>query len=161
MDFITNAIATAIDRGPERKPARPRDTQRSRVYAAERAAFGNGGPEGMTIEEVERFVATLWESGTARRARAREDCRRRAAPIVYDGRGCRRATGGFGQVTIPRWARSRWVICHEVAHCIAGNRPWHGPAFCRVYLELIEEVLGFEARERLALEMRRRNVRTR
>lgn len=162
MDFITKAIATAIERGPARRPAQARDGQRSKVYAAEDAAFDKAKSEGMTVEEVEAFVAWLWRSYAARKAMIRNGPSRAwRQPRVADGRGCRRASAGGGVVTIPRWARSRWVVCHEVAHEIVIRGPWHGPEFCRTYLELIEEALGFEARERLGLEMRKRNVKTR
>lgn len=165
MDFITSAIAKAIEQGPAplaRRSTRPRDTQRSKVYAAENAAFDKSKSEGMSVEDVERFVAEVWRSDTAKAMRVAKGDPDRGAPRVADGRGCRWARGGVGKITIPLWARSRWIVLHELAHSLTSRRhAAHGPEFCRNYLELVERFLGFEARERLGWEMLKRRVKTR
>lgn len=152
-------MATAImDTPAQRRRTTTRDQQRSRVYAAENAAFDKSKSEGMTVEQVERFVEEVWNSRTVERMRRSIWTR---APRVHDGRGHRRAVSYGGMIAIPLWARSRWVVLHELAHELTTQEPAHGPHFVANYLTLVERFLGFEARERLGAEMRKRNVKTR
>ena len=158
MDIVTNSIYSALGNGP----SRPRDTQRSKVYAAEGAAFGRAKEE-LTLDECRAFIAEVWRSETAKQLRHGTGRQWRVyPPRLADGRGCRSASAGNGEVTLPRWARSKWVILHELSHEITeGRRAAHGPEFCRSDLRLVERFIGFEARERLGAKMRKRGVRTR
>jgi hypothetical protein len=157
MDFITKAIATAIEQGPRTV----RDSQRSKCYAAERAAYPDrDGPGPLTIAECEKLANEMVEY--ARRVGIVGTWRRH--PIrVADGRGRRAAGASWGgnEITLPRWARRVEVVAHEVAHCISPEQPPHGPHWVERFLRLIERFDGFEARQRLGAEMVKRGVRTR
>lgn len=123
-------------------PNRLRDSQRSREYDAERQAFTSadgfsGPPLFKTAAECQSFVDDV--------------CRTEGIePImVKDGRGRVNAGAYFASrtITLPRWARSRHVILHEIAHHM--NRDLnpaplapHGPEFARTYLDLVRRILG-------------------
>lgn len=66
-------------------------------------------------------------------------------PRVTDGRGRRRACYSPRSHTIkmPRSMRYPTLVCHEVAHAIAGEAGgWHGPRFARLVAKLWEKYLG-------------------
>lgn len=83
---------------------------------------------------------------------------------VLDGRGLRPATvarGGDGSITIRRRVRCRWVVLHELTHCLVSpaRHEGHGPEFVRVYLSLVRHFLGRQARRNLKAAMRAEGVR--
>src|SRR5262245_5192050 len=104
---------------------RPRDAQRSRLYRAEDNAFGNPTAAFYKVanepfetvkncqDQIDRITSSEWWKARIGRSRP-------SAIAVTDGRGARRATAReFGRVVnLPRWARKRWVILHELAHCL-------------------------------------------
>jgi len=118
---------------------RPRDTQRSRLYAAESGAFEDTSAEQRleTMAEVQEFLDTevqrvLWSYGIRR------------AVWATDGRGRRRACGDpGGRIRLPRWSRVNWIVLHEVAHTLQPlGTAWHGPEFCGIYRQLVWDVMG-------------------
>jgi putative metallohydrolase (TIGR04338 family) len=128
----------------------PRDTQRSRLYKAENAAFkGNplGGKRLETVPDIERFVQKVANRAPIK-SRYPELAR---SPIrVKDGRGRRRACGGYRSISIPLWARTEWIVLHELAHVATLRRHGetvaaHGREFVSCYLTLIYFILGKEA----------------
>jgi hypothetical protein len=67
------------------------------------------------------------------------------APVVTDGRGRRSAcySPRMHAIKLPRWARTKFVVCHEMAHAIAGQAGgWHGPRFARTLLILWTRYAG-------------------
>jgi len=139
---------------------RNRDNQRSKVYKAENAIWSKDGDGDMTIQEIEGLLDEIWEN----RLIHNEFMPFRHRPQVADGRGCRKARGGADRITMPKWARRRWVVLHEAAHSvhIQGSSPleaYHGPEFCKIYLRLVEIYMGFEARQKLAASFRKHRVK--
>lgn len=140
------AKPTAAKRSLKSRSARrPRDSQRSRVYAAER-----GVPQGAKFKgfaECRAYVDGIVASGWWR-----EKFPHVPTVEVKDGRG-RRHAGGSAQhrfVTLPRWARNELIVLHELAHVVdAPNNPGHGPEFARLYLEFVREWRGESAAARL------------
>ncbi len=69
---------------------------------------------------------------------------------LNDGRGTNSAMVRFWpglkfELTIPRWARQRLVILHELSHvmtAMVGGVDDHGPIFCANFLNLVERWLG-------------------
>jgi hypothetical protein len=102
---------------------RERDTQRSKVYAWERSEFG-WDKEVMSLEQCQALARSI-------------------RPGVWAGDGCgRRAACAVPQenvIKLPKWARTKWVVLHEVAHLIAwdGRRAAHGREFMAEYLDLL------------------------
>lgn len=140
--------------------ARPRDSQRSRLYAAERAAFGHA-IDLFSITEVERYVERVWSMKRVQGAFPNLGF----LPRVDDGRGRRSACASDRAISVPRALRMRWVIVHELAHIIAGrefgrrNIAWHGWQFAQTYLRLARLVLGVEAETALKAQFKARRVK--
>lgn len=115
---------------------RPRDFQRSRLYAWERQVSKRLAidmfAEQLTLDEARSFVERVW-----REERTRYGHANREAPPVKDGRGRRKAGGSLRAITLPRWSRNPWVVLHEMAHAVTqsetlGEHPpggWHGEHF--------------------------------
>lgn len=120
-----------------------RDYQRQKVYDAEQAvsvATNNAVADGLPTAKwdylqkyVKDMTETVWFQARWKGQKIR----------VKDGRMCRRAIGGWGQIQMPKWSRSPLIILHEVAHAV-GN--WtgdkHGPNYCGHYLYLVYHQLG-------------------
>lgn len=128
-----------------------RDSQRSRVYKAERHVHHLGAPL-REVKDIERFI----KKQLARKAITRRypDATRRVE--VGDGRG-RRAACAWGdwKISIPLWARHEVVVIHELAHIVT-NRHFgsygvaaHGWQFCSVFLDLVRFIMGREAHDAL------------
>ena len=147
-----------------------RDTQRSRVYAAEefvRTLFDRVAqhssraidffgaqitlpPEARfaSVDSVQRYI----DSVLALPAVAAQwpytttvavRARRSATAAHYEN------IGGAGVVAVPareRWALRELVVLHEVAHHLCGGGgPAHGPDFVATFCALAEAVMGAEA----------------
>ena len=161
-----------------------RDNQRSKVYAAEGAAFGvqmraftrvsedigeplvlppgeyppfgGGGARGTRLEpsgDISWHRYTVRDQPTEW-ALSLKDCQRftdritrssawphtRTSVVVRDGRG-RRAACAYGfTIKLPRWARTKTVICHELAHIAGGDK--HGTKFARCYIDFVARFVG-------------------
>lgn len=157
---------TPLLRPRKQQPLRPRDSQRARVYRAEREAFDVYSEKTPRLElaAVERFVTrvvaepwfvdTFGALGTVR---------------IKDGRGTRHAYSAYDQrrhgvlFSFPRWSRSLPVLLHEVAHPASLRRHGlvaaHGPEFASAYLALVARHLGDEAHARLGAAFARHRVR--
>ncbi len=138
---------------PRRRP--PRDSQRSRLYDAERAL--RGGRRFVTVEECQAYVdgvlASEWWRSRFPRVRAIR---------VTDGRG-RRHAGAFvesARIALPKWARTERVLLHEIAHHAAPRAAAaHGPEFARIYVELVREFRGEKPARRLLAALHAHRVR--
>ncbi len=151
--------------------SRKRDSQRSRVYAAEdfvrtlfdRAAehgsptvefFGTQltlPPEGRfaSVESVQRYVDDVLALPAVRQhwpkvSRAMVRARRAATAAHYENRD------GAGVIAVPDrdtadWAMRELVVLHEVAHHLCRALPPHGPEFVATICTLAELVMGPEA----------------
>lgn len=67
-----------------------------------------------------------------------------AAPPVCDGRGSCDARAYLGRIHLPRWARNKLIVLHELAHCVTGlfDEPDsynHSGKFMQVYLRLLAQ----------------------
>ncbi len=110
----------------------PRDAQRQKVYAWERAhvwpLFADATHQ-LTLPACERLVQRVFQRYGQK------------APKVYNGRGKRNASWSLYGIQLPRWARTTWVVLHECAHGLqhvfAPDDPHHGAAFMGLYLELL------------------------
>lgn len=144
---------------------RPRDSQRSAVYAWERRVglVGNSHPK-ISLEECRALVEKLWVGymGSSKNM-----------PTVTDGRGRRSAcySPSDNSLRLPVWSRQEGVVAHEVAHAIVDwkiVRAWnqnrkhaaHGPEFVRVFCELAVAFQGWDPKVLLeGLTSGKRNVR--
>lgn len=143
-----------------------RDSQRSKVYAWERAAIP-GWQEGQWRGEgAHRHIASdgiehtfyRWQRCRIDAELPLADCAALVAkvwagyrpgaapPRVTPGHMARAATGDRSRVNLPRWARQSVVVIHETAHSLLPLVRWeagavclaaHGPEFVRLFIELL------------------------
>jgi putative metallohydrolase (TIGR04338 family) len=131
---------------------RPRDNQRSRCYAWERAVVAAFGarfyqPDFATLEECEAFMNPIWRKERGRVGLAHQ----RAPELARNLWGQQRATASSNHVLkLPKWARSRWVILHEMAHRLTPADEAHGPRFVGVLIGLVCRWIGYDARRLMA-----------
>jgi putative metallohydrolase (TIGR04338 family) len=132
-------------------PSPRRDTQRGKLYAAERVCQPPE-PEFRTVIDCQVFVDEVI-------AEHREWFWPKYV-CVQDGRGRRSACASFDTISVPRWARTRIVILHELAHIITPPPfAWHGPEFALNFLKLVRSVLGFDQYNKLATSFEDHSVR--
>lgn len=163
-----------------------RDSQRQKVYDAERAAWAEITERGLwkgvkldTVADCREYL----ESIVARKTIQRWFDRAAKFPVhVADGRGTSYARGGLKSVGVyeewadayvgrthlwvnaPRWSRTEGVLIHELTHClvpIGGENPAHGWRFCEAYLKIMGNVVGPEARDILKAQFKAHRVRYR
>jgi putative metallohydrolase (TIGR04338 family) len=147
---------------------RPRDSQRSKLYAAEHAI--PGGKRYTTVAECQAFVDSVLDRKLVQRhypsamdERWYHDGRHYRIE-VRDGRGHRNATGCAGTriIQAPKWARSQRVLLHEMAHVLVGQGvAAHGWEFAGCYAFLVRQVMGKEAEAKLLASFKARKVRWR
>jgi len=127
---------------------RARDFQRSKVYSSERSLHEAG--ELLTLEECQRIVDKITYSAWWAKRYGRI-----VSVTVKDGRGRRRAGAWADKIALPRWARKRSVICHELAHVAIRilqdprKVPAHGIRYCEAYLEIVKRWMGQETHDDL------------
>jgi putative metallohydrolase (TIGR04338 family) len=143
-----------------------KDMQRQKLYNAENECFGAHDGKTYTpyaigefdMPAVEAFVQSVTDSKYVRRKYGTYKIK------LKDGRGCRMARGGphTMTLTLPRWARYRWVVLHEIAHVLAPiSPPPHSWQFAAIYLDLVRHFLGKDDEARLKQCFRKYKVRWR
>ena len=133
--------------------ARPRDSQRARLYRAEDEV--GPGRRLPTVEVLQAYVDDLRGTDWFRS--------RWGAPSleVRPGYGHRRATADReGVLQMPRWARTEAVLLHEVAHCLTPvTFAAHGPEYAGVLLSLVRRAVDPGTAQRLEDAFTRNRVR--
>ena len=137
-----------------------RDYQRAAVYKAEDLVFGKHNPPTMKcLGEVQGYMDRITNSEYWQSLKGWKRVR------VGDGRGRNRACykPSSKQVCFPIWARSEWIVIHEMAHCLThkttGGYSAHGTHFCGHYLSLVEELLGLDKAIELSESFKSQGVR--
>lgn len=140
--------------------SRVRDYQRGKVYKAEDAVFDKDkNAEMESLDEVRAYMGKVTGSD---HWKAQEGWQR---VKVGDGRGRRAACykPTKKQVCFPLWSRSKWIIIHEMAHCLTHRTTkdgtGHGTHFAGHYLSLVEELLGSDSAHALAESFSKHGVR--
>lgn len=164
----------------------PRDTQRSRVYAAEqfvRTLFDRAAQHGSraidffgepitlppearfaSVESVQRYVDMVLALPAVAELRSSPGgvavrARRSATAAHYENRD------GAGVIAVPdrlsaAWAMRELVVLHEVAHHLCGPAgPAHGPRFVATFCALASAVMGPEAGHILRVVYAKQGVR--
>ncbi len=134
---LTGVPAPQKVRRRTRKPKRPRDFQRARVYRWEAAHVFPHAGEPLSLAACRTLVEAVF-----RWAERPGDTPGWRPPLVTDGRGRRHACGSREAIKLPRWARTRAVVLHECAHGLA--RDMHGPEFVAAYVGLLECFAGLD-----------------
>lgn len=143
----------------------PRDSQRSKVYDAENAAFGKASKPDAGLESVDQCQAfvdrVLGTPGIVDRFSR--------APVVTvkPGHGARHArfdaigSRGSGDLIAPKWSRRKVWLLHELAHALTHreDEPWHGWRFCECYLYLVRVFAGRGCEDSLKREFKAHRVK--
>jgi putative metallohydrolase (TIGR04338 family) len=143
---------------------RPRDSQKSRLYKAERAALDKISKRLDTIDDITRFVDRIRKRATIVRRYGYELKR---SVFIGDGRGKRNAGGDSRGIYMPKWSRTEYIVLHELSHCIACRRygryniAAHGREFAAVYVDLVRYIIGKEAADALKASFREHRVKFR
>lgn len=148
----------------------PRDSQRSKVYAAERATFHDYSQpwqqaEYPTLAEATALVRRVERSASWAKLCDRGGMARTWRPVTVEaGRNGGHAWGTH-TISLGRYGRQDWVVLHELAH-IATTRRYgdlaaaaHGWQFCDTYLRLVRTWLGKPQRDALRAAFRAHGVR--
>lgn len=133
--------------------ARPRDTQRSRVYAWQRKAFTTEqhyrtDERFRDIEAAAAYMAPIWRSERGRYGLAKQP-----APKVESSSWGQRSAIAHDdhRITLPLWARNPIVMLHELAHRLTPDDPGHGPRWVGCFIGLLCRHHGQDANELMAL----------
>ncbi len=145
-----------------RVSSKPRDTQKQKLYNAERVLRAYADPL-PTVADMEKYVAKVLKRAPIV-ARYPQDLQ----PIdVCPGKwGQRRALAhGGDRISMPKWSRDTHIVLHEVAHVIASrvhgarNIAGHGWQYAKVYIDLVHFMMGREAAEALKISFAHHGVR--
>ena len=133
--------------------ARPRDSQRARLYRAEGEV--DSGRRLPTVERMQIYVDALCAADWFLARWGTQSFE------VRPGFGHRRATADeHGVLQMPKWARTELVILHEVAHCVTPRTcAAHGPEYAGVLLALARRAMGPATAQRLEDAFARQRVR--
>jgi hypothetical protein len=146
-----------------------RDSQRSKLYKAEDAAFRRAGEPTLDFGQTVDFIRKVEGSAIWRKILDEGPRQREWRPLIIEAGKSNWSACAHGtfRVIIPTWARKEWVILHELAH-IAVTRTYtdanaapHGWQFASVYLRLVKHFLGKAAHDKLRDEFRSAKVRSR
>jgi len=142
--------------------ARPRDSQRSRMYASEYECYGWSKMEFQSMPELEEYLWSVLENRhvLSKYKMARDIVAGTQKLKVSAGQGHRRALVRFElahiSVTFPRKTRCKWVVLHEIAHMLTPREAAaHGREFARTYLHLVKLFLGRETEKKLKTAMKK------
>lgn len=137
-----------------------RDSQRSKLYKAEKV-LDSLSARLETIPEVEAYMDKVLSSAPIQRRYAKH---LRRQITVKDGRGVRTAKGCRYWVKLPRWARTQYIVLHEVAHSLTqrihgDDVAGHGWQYAAIYLDLVRFGMGTEAHATLKASFKAGKVR--
>ena len=122
--------------------------QAGRLYAAEEIS-GIKYDESMTLKECQKFVDKVL---SRKYILEKHGVQAQRPILVLDGRGCRKASATFRHgnrvIKLPRWARGKYVILHEVAHHLT-DLNGHRAEFASCLLDLVRHFLGKESADAL------------
>lgn len=116
-----------------------RDSQRAKLYAAEREAFGDRMHQEnrIPLPVMQARCNDITNSETWRKIY--QDEFRRITVLRHvelrPGHWCKRALAYRSHIQLPLWARNELVLLHELAHVASGRA--HCWIFASVYLDLV------------------------
>ncbi len=140
--------------------ARARDSQRSKVYKAQRVidgkSFFNSVPK--TQAYVDKITRSVWwkkqHRGYIKTVK------------VKDGRRRKRASAyGANTIVMPSWSRYEMVILHELAHCIVHSydapeiEAGHGRLYASLFLKIVKRFMGKWEHDQLKASFKRHRVK--
>jgi len=145
---------------------RPRDNQKSRLYAAEWECFGRPSMEFKDMGQLEDYLWSVLENRYVQKKYqiAREIVSGTQWLKVDNGAGFRQATTLWHpdsiQMTFPRRSRCSWQVLHELSHVFTPrDAQAHGREFARIYLHLVRVFFGEEIQNKFKAGMKKHNCK--
>lgn len=142
-----------------------RDSQRQKLYDAEREALCVGELNYHRIQECQAVVDVIcksrfWKSLLRRNGKHwMIEERIHCVPVKKGGHTATWDEDGR-QIHLPKGSFVKWIIIHELAHAATANEvPSHGPEFARTYLQLVKRFMGQRPYERLLKKFRANKIR--
>ncbi len=152
---------------------RPRDSQRSKMYRAERSTKKLPHTHFKDLRQIRSYVKRIqkhkWFQERWNWARWIEVRKIRSDASAHGWF----AGGGHLVIQIPKakWAMCEAVVLHEIAHGLAEiqwrkspahkKTAWHGPEFAKIYADLVQHYIGVEAGRELKKQYRANGVKYR
>lgn len=140
-----------------------RDSQRGKVYRAERIAFHDircsKQLRCLSLETYQMIVDSITESAFWAKLLARSDMKPRHVKVGFRGGWRTNATGSPSYINLPPWARTIATLIHELAHSATDWGAQHHFPFAAAHLELVKHYFGRERYERLKRCYKRQKVR--
>jgi putative metallohydrolase (TIGR04338 family) len=137
-----------------------RDSQRSKVYAAENT-LKKMSESFATFDDAKRFVdaavASGWWKGNFPQIH-RIEVHRGGVSWAWGGQHNWYPKTGWIKLPDNEFGRKKLVIIHEMAHCLAPRKSKHDRLYCNVYLKLVRHFLGSEAEQELKNAFKEKRV---
>lgn len=166
--------ASLITEVSMKNPWTVRDSQRGKVYKAERVIRTANAQKFESIEEIQKYCDRITRSAHWRKLfEANGRFMMEGRYVVVSPKHHGRATGGdswkikyrskrrkmtpIGGIELPKWAWNVPVVLHELAHVAASGK--HGRMFARTYLALVRRWMGKDAGKLLLASFRKHRVR--
>lgn len=146
---------------------KPRDSQRQRLYDAQRISGLHTFSETMTIKEAQKFVNRVLSHQRTKKLHEQYRFQFSTYPseIIVEASSGSHATikrNGWETVRLIRlnkYGRNKFTILHEIAHHITWGREDHGAEFADVLLQLTARYLGKPQADKLANAFNENRVR--
>lgn len=130
---------------------RPRDSQRQRLYDAERKLIDLFTVDKLPLDQIQDLVNRAQQSDVYKEYLPKD----KKKIVVKKGRSGCSAYGNKLGITLPTWAQTKMIAMHELAHVMvirkdpeATHEP-HGWLFARMYLDLVFWCYGESVRDKL------------
>lgn len=136
-----------------------RDSQQSKVYRAERLAwsvYDQPTTQPIPLHECQKMANAISQT-----LKLREPIK----VIAIGGTGWRRRAlakerWGWRTIKLPQWAQTRVVVCHELAHHVAGLSHGHNGRFVSSFIQLTRRFIGPVEADILKLAFKEAHVKT-
>jgi hypothetical protein len=141
----------------------PIDSQRAKVYSAERATFSRDAVKKIkTRRGFEGRLNRIAKSATVTKIRREFGLGPVIGRIDVEKRRAHSRSSSYGgMVAISSTSFDEWTLLHELAHEILPRGISHHWPFAYVYLKLVSRFMGAEKAKELKLAFKRNKVRFR
>jgi hypothetical protein len=146
---------------------KPRDSQKQRLYDAQRLAGFYDTGEVMTIKEAQKFVTQVLSHQRTKKLHEKYRFQFSNYPskiVVESGSGNHATIRNRNWETVRlirlnKFGRNKFIILHEIAHHITWGRESHGAEFADVLLQFTTRYLGKPDADKLANAFNQKRVR--
>ena len=146
---------------------KPRDSQKQRLYDAQRLAGFYDTGEVMTIKEAQKFVNQVLSHQKTKKLHKQYAFLASVYPskiIVEAGSGNHATMRNRNWETVRlirlnKFGRNKFIVLHEIAHHITWGRESHGAEFADVLLQFTTRYLGKPDADKLANAFNEKRVK--